>query len=219
MAIVNIPRAHSSALAMIGGIIMAATRLVLPNFFPAQATNGWATLFGALSSGGGITAFTLIAGIISFLVQFGGVSIFAGGLLCYKQHLRTGKELMSIGTTVGFADLILSIPSVASSNYAPPYLIAWLGLFIAVFAGRHVHGPTSSYAGEFRKLYGLLKSRFVKEEKKSRSPERPKPRPARQSLSSTRQYSDANNKNSQSKRPREKNTASREARVKKNREK
>jgi hypothetical protein len=219
LAIVNIPHEHSSILAMIAGIIMTATRLVLPNFFPEQATNGWANLFGALSSGGTITAFTLIAGIISFLVQFGGVSIFVGGLLCYKQHLRTGKELMSIGTTVGFADLILSIPSVASSNYAPPYLIAWLGLFLAVFAGRHVRGPTSSYAGEFRKLYGLLKSRFVKEQKKSKTPDRPKPRPTRQSLSSARQYNDASNKNSQSKRPREKNTGSREPRVKKNREK
>ena len=219
MAIVNIPHEHSSALAMIAGIIMTATRLILPNFFPEQATNGWANLFGALSSGGSITAFTLIAGIISFLVQFGGVSIFAGGLLCYKQHLRTGKELMSIGTTVGFADLILSIPSVASSNYAPPYLVAWFGLFLAVFAGRHVRGPTSSYAGEFRKLFGLLKSRFGKEVKKPRTQDRPRPRPARQSLSSTRQNDDANNKNSQSKRPRQKNTSSRETRVKKNREK
>lgn len=219
MAIVNIKNHHASLLAMIAGIIMTATRLVLPNFFPSQASNGWASLFATLSSGGTITVFLVIAGIISFLVQFGGVSIFIGALLCYKEHLRLGKELMGIGTTVGFADLLLSIPSVASANYAPPYLIAWLGLFLAVFAGRHVHGPSSTYASEVRKFMSFLKRGFVKEEPKPKTQSKVKARPVRSNLSPARQYNNSNDKNSQGKRAREKNSRNREVSVKKNREK
>ncbi len=96
----------------------------------------------------------MLAGIISFLVQFGGVSIFIGGLLCYKKHLRSGKEFVGIGTTFGFADLLLAIPSLGSSSSGPIYLVvvAWTGLLFAVFAGRHIKGPKGSYAGEVRKL-------------------------------------------------------------------
>jgi hypothetical protein len=201
---------------MVAGTIMTTTRLVLPNFFPSQATNGWASLFSTLSSGGQITVFLVLAGIISFLVQFGGVSIFGGGVLCYKEHLRSGKELMSIGTTVGFADLILSIPSVASTHYAPPYLVAWIGLFLGVFAGRHIHGPTSTYAGEFRKFVSFVKRNFVKEEKKIRTRRKVNAIPVKPSLSTTRQRNNANDKNGKSKRPREKNSRNREIGKQKN---
>lgn len=218
MAIVNIKNHHASLVAMVAGTIMTATRLVLPNFFPSQATNGWANLFSTLSSGGQITVFLVLAGVISFLVQFGGVSIFGGGVLCYKEHLRSGKELMSIGTTVGFADLILSIPSVASANYAPPYLIAWMGLFLGVFAGRHIHGPTATYAGEFRKFVSFVKRSFVKEEKKITTRRKAKPIPVKPALSTARQYNNANDKNSQSKRTREKNSRNREVGKQKNRQ-
>lgn len=183
---------------------MAATRLILPNFFPAQATNGWASLFAAISSGGGLTVFSVLAGAISFLVEFGGISIFAGGFLCYTKHLRSGKELVGIGTTFGFADLLLSIPSLASSNYAPPYLAAWAGLFFAVFASRHIKGPSSSYAGEVRRLMSSFRGRFVREEKKKRRRERRSRRrrsqttAPRPNLPAARQYNVADDKNRQS---------------------
>lgn len=174
MAIVNIDNRYSSALAMIAGIMITTTRVAIPQFYPTQATNGWANLFAALSSSGGLTVFAVLAGMIYFLVQFGGISIFTGGLLCYMNHLRSGKEFVGIGTTFGFADLLLSIPSLTSNNIAPVYwvAVAWLGLLFAVFASRHIKGPSSSYAGEVRKLVTSLRAKFVREEKKKRRRER-----------------------------------------------
>src|SRR3989449_10382363 len=120
---------------MISGVMITATRLAIPQFYPSQATSGWANLFTELSNGG-LTLFAVLAGTVSFLVQFGGVSIFIGGLLCYKKNLRSGKELVGIGTTFGFAELLLAIPSLRSNSAGPIYLVvvAWTGLFFAVFA-------------------------------------------------------------------------------------
>src|SRR5436853_6055885 len=103
---------------MISGVMITATRLAIPQFYPSQATNGWANLFAELSSGG-LTLFAVLAGIISFVVQFGGVSIFICGLLSYRRHLRSGIEIVGIGTTFGFADLLLAIPSLGSSTCGP----------------------------------------------------------------------------------------------------
>jgi len=166
LAIVNIDNRYSTVLAMLSGVMITATRLAIPQFYPSQATNGWANLFAQLSSGG-LTLFAVLAGIISFLVQFGGVSIFIGGLLCYKKHLRSGKEFVGIGTTFGFADLLLAIPSLGSSSSGPIYLvvIAWTSLLLAVFAGRHIKGPKGSYAGEVRKLMTALRRRRERGEK------------------------------------------------------
>src|SRR5438552_15065232 len=100
---------------MIAGVMITATRLAIPQFYPSQATNGWANLFAELSSGG-LTLFAVLAGIISLLVQFGGVSIFIGGLLCYRKHLRSGKEFVGIGTTFGFVDLLLALLYMGTSN-------------------------------------------------------------------------------------------------------
>jgi hypothetical protein len=187
---------------MISGVMITATRLLIPQFYPSQATNGWANLFANLSSGG-LTLFALFAGIISFLVQFGGVSIFIGGLLCYKKHLRSGKEFVGIGTTFGFADLLLAIPSLGSSSSGPIYLVvvAWTGLLFAVFAGRHIKGPKGSYAGEVRKLMTGIRSRILRQEKRKRRERRLRRRRtqakvARGSLSSAKQYNVSSNKNS-----------------------
>ena len=202
MAIVNIDNRYSTTLAMISGVMITATRLAIPQFYPSQATNGWANLFANLSSGG-LTLFALFAGIISFLVQFGGVSIFIGGLLCYKKHLRSGKEFVGIGTTFGFADLLLAIPSLGSSSSGPIYLVivAWTGLLFAVFAGRHIKGPKGSYAGEVRKLMTGIRSRILRQEKRKRRERRLRRRRtqakvARGSLSSAKQYNVSSNKNS-----------------------
>jgi hypothetical protein len=204
MAIVNIDNRYSTTLAMISGVMITATRLLIPQFYPSQATNGWANLFVELSSGG-LTLFALLAGIVSFLVQFGGVSIFIGGLLCYKKHLRLGKELVGIGTTFGFADLLLAIPSLGSSSAGPIYLvtIAWMGLFFAVFSDRHIKGPKGSYASEVRKLVTGLRSRILRQDRRKRRERRLRRRRARSkvvrgSLPPAKQYNVGSNKNSQS---------------------
>ena len=204
MAIVNIDNRYSTTLAMISGVMITATRLAIPQFYPSQATNGWANLFAALSSGG-LTLFAVLAGIVSFLVQFGGVSIFIGGLLCYKKHLRSGKELVGIGTTFGFADLLLAIPSLGSSSSGPIYLVvvAWMGLFFAVFASRHIKGPKGSYASEVRKLMTGLRSRILRQERRKKRERRLRRRRARStlqrgSLSPAKQYNVGGNKNSES---------------------
>lgn len=203
MAIVNIDNRYSTTLAMISGVMITSTRLAIPQFYPSQATNGWANLFAELS-GGGLTLFALLAGTISFLVQFGGVSIFIGGLLCYKKHLRSGKEFVGIGTTFGFADLLLAIPSLGSSSSGPIYLviIAWTGLLFAVFAGRHIKGPKGSYASEVRKLVTGIRGRLIRQEKRKRRERRMRRRRAqsklaRGNLPSSKQYNVGGNKNSQ----------------------
>jgi hypothetical protein len=204
LAIVNIDNRYSTTLAMISGVMITATRLLIPQFYPSQATNGWANLFAQLSNGG-LTLFALLAGGISFLVQFGGVSIFIGGLLCYKKHLRSGKEFVGIGTTFGFADLLLAIPTLGSSSSGPIYLVvvAWTGLLFAVFAGRHIKGPKGSYASEVRKLVTGFRSRLIRQEKRKRRERRLRRRRAqsklaRGSLSPAKQYNVSGNKNSDS---------------------
>src|SRR2546425_8243240 len=158
---------------MISGVMITATRLAIPQFYPSQATNGWANLFAELSNGG-LTLFAVLAGTVSFLVQFGGVSIFIGGLLCYKKHLRSGKEFVGIGTTFGFADLLLAIPSLGSSRSGPIYLVvvAWARLFFAVFSGRHLKGPKRRYASEIRKVVTGVWARILRQEERKRGERR-----------------------------------------------
>ena len=171
MAFVNIDKRYSSALAIIAGIILTLTRPVLSNLVPGTASNPWLGLFTSLSSNG-LTVFSVLAGILAILVQIGGVTISLGGLLCYANHLRSGKELVGIGTTFGLVDLLTSIPSLASGSYGPPLWIAWVGLFCAVFADRHIKGPKDSYAGEVRKLLVSLRSRMSRERISKRKRER-----------------------------------------------
>ncbi len=153
---------------MVGGTILTITRPVLLRLLPNQATNGWATLFNTLSPNGQITVFSVLAGIMSILVQFSGITIFIGGFLCYRNHLRSGKELVGLGTTVGLADLLLLIPSLGSDTFGPPLWVAWCGLACSVFADRHIRGPQASYAGEVKRLLAALRARFVKKNVKKR---------------------------------------------------
>jgi len=156
---------------MLAGIILTLTRPVLSNLVPGTASNPWLGLFTSLSSNG-LTVFSVLAGILAILVQIGGVTISLGGLLCYANHLRLGKELVGIGTTFGLVDLLTSIPSLASGSYGPPLWIAWAGLFCAVFADRHIKGPKDSYAGEVRKLLVSLRSRMSRERVSKKKRER-----------------------------------------------
>ena len=171
MAFVNIDNRYSSALAMVAGVILTVTRPVLSNLVPGQASNPWLALFTSLSSNG-LTVFSVLAGILAILVQIGGVTIFVGGLLCYANHLRSGKELVGLGTTFGLVDLVISVPSLASGSLGPPLWIAWVGLFCAVFADRHIKGPKDSYAGEVRKLFTSLRSRMSRERVSKKKRER-----------------------------------------------
>jgi hypothetical protein len=171
VAFVNIDNRYSSALAMVAGIILTLTRPVLSNLVPGNASNPWAELFGNLSRNG-VTIFLVLAGILSILVQIGGGTIFLGGALCYANHLRLGKELVGFGTTFGLVDLLTSVPSLASGSYGPPLWIAWVGLFCAVFADRHIKGPKDSYAGEVRKLLVSLRSRISRERVSKKKRER-----------------------------------------------
>jgi hypothetical protein len=157
---------------MIAGIILVLTRPVLSTVLPTQASNPWTDLFNKLASSNSLTVFTVLAGILSILAQIGGATIFLGGLLCYANHLRSGKELVGFGTTFGLVDLLSTIPSLASSNFGPPLWIAWVGLFCAVFADRHIKGPKDSYAGEVRKLLGSLRSRVRRERASKKKHER-----------------------------------------------
>ncbi len=193
MAFVNIDNRYSSALAIIAGAILTMTRPVLSNLLPSTASNPWADLFRNLSSHG-VTVFSLLAGLLSILVQIGGVTISLGGVFCYANHLRLGKELVGFGTTFGLVDLLTSVPSLASGSYGPPLWIAWIGLFCAVFADRHIKGPKDSYAGEVRKLLVSLRSRMSRERvsKKKRERQarraRAKKRAARLAGASARPY-------------------------------
>jgi len=171
MAFVNIDNRYSSALAMIAGVILTLTRPVLSNLVPGTASNPWLTLFTNLSSNG-LTVFSVLAGVLAILVQIGGVTILLGGVLCYAHHLRIGKELVGFGTTFGLVDLLTSVPSLASGSYGPPLWIAWVGLFFAVFADRHIRGPKDSYAGEVRKLLVSLRSRISRERVSKKKRER-----------------------------------------------
>jgi hypothetical protein len=141
---------------------------LLQTVLPGQGSNGWATLFGSLSSGGQLTVFSFLANVMSILVQFSGPTIFLGGLLSFREHIRSGKELVSLGTTVGFADLLLLLPALASNQFGPPLWIAWCGLLFSVFASRHIKGPQSSYAGEVRKLLINLRIRLNSKDNKRR---------------------------------------------------
>jgi len=167
VAIVNIDNRYSSALAMIAGVMITVTRLLIPQFYPIQSVNGWATLFAELSTAG-LRPFSFLAGALSLLVEFGGISIFVGGLLCYKNHLRSGKELVGIGATFGFADLLLAVPTLASSNSEPVYLaiVGWTGLLFAILANRHIKGPRRTYAGEVRWFMSSIGRRFTGEDQR-----------------------------------------------------
>ena len=153
---------------MLGGAILAITRQALVAVLPAQVSNGWATLFQQLSPGGQISVFSILALAMSILVQFGGFTVFVGGLLCLKDHVRSGKELVGLGTTVGFADLLLLIPALATNQEGPPLWLAWIGLLLSVFADRHIRGPKASYAGEVRNLIVALRSRVHARARKKR---------------------------------------------------
>jgi len=171
MAFVNIDNRYSSALAMVAGVILTVTRQLLTSLVPNQASNPWLALFGDLSSKG-LTVFSVLAGLVWLLVEIGGGTIFLGGLLCYANHLRLGKELVGFGTTFGLVDLLTSVPFLASGSYGPPLWIAWVGLFCAVFADRHIKGPKDSYAGEVRKLFTSLRSRMRRERVSKKKRER-----------------------------------------------
>jgi hypothetical protein len=166
---VNIDNRYSSALAIVSGVMITITRLLVPQFYPSQATNGWTTVFYDIATTQ-FKPFAFLGTALWFLVDFGGVSILVGGALCYRNHLRTGKELVGIGATFGFADLLLALPSITNGSSGPVYLeaVAWMGLLFAVLANRHIKGPRRSYAGELQWFMSGLGRKVSGEDRKRR---------------------------------------------------
>ncbi len=146
---------------MLAGVLMTLGRY-------SQSQNAWTTLFTNLS--GQNTTFagafaSAVAFVMQYLVQFSGMTMFVGGLLSYKNHVRSGKELVGLGTGVGLADLLVGFTSGTLTLYQP---LGWAGLAVAVFASRHLHGPSATYAEEVQKLFSSLKKKLVREEKTRR---------------------------------------------------
>src|SRR5437879_13023862 len=100
MAFVNIDNRYSSALAIVAGVILTLTRPVLSSLLPGTASNPWAALFTRLSSNG-VTVFWVLAGILSILVQIGGVRIVLGGVVCYAKHTRQCKDSVDLYASFG----------------------------------------------------------------------------------------------------------------------
>lgn len=156
---VHVDNRISSSLAIVAGVLLAIAHPPL-----VQTTNAWTNLFVELSRGG-LTVFAVLAFIMSVLVQFVGITICLGGVLSFKSHLRSGKELIGLATGVGLADLLLLAQG---GSFGPSEWVGWTGLVLAVLAGRHLHGPEASYAGEVRKLLGALRARLVRKNVKKR---------------------------------------------------
>jgi len=95
--------------------MITLTRLLITQFYPAQSIDGWAAIFDRLSTAG-FRPFSFLAGALSLVLEFGGASILIGGFLYYRNHLRTGKEFVGIGATLGFADLLLALPSLVNAD-------------------------------------------------------------------------------------------------------
>ncbi len=161
-----------------------------------QPTNAWQDLFNQLKSNSGLSFFAVLAGIMWVLTQFGGLTIGLGGVLSLKNHLRSGKELIGLGTGVGLADLLL----LAHSGTIGPYeWVGWSGLVLSVLAGRHIHGPEASYAGELRRLITTLRARLAgKNARKAVRRRHSRSLRAKRIRSSTAEYDVRNNKKRQS---------------------
>ncbi len=80
-----------------------------------------------------------IALIFVTLSSLGGFTVILGGFLVYRNHVRTGKLLMSIGTGFGIFSFILLVItivlsgdlSIVTSEYSP---IGWVGIILSFVA-------------------------------------------------------------------------------------
>ncbi len=172
--LVNIDNRYSSALAMIGGGILtivqvlAVVQLVSSTVLPPQGTNGWYTLFNTLSNNGAdLSVFAVLALVMSVLTGASGPAVLIGGGLCLANHLRSGKELVGVGATLGFSDLLLRLPVLLSAA-GPVLWVAWMGLLFTVFANRHIKGPSSTYVGEVRRLWATMRQRLISREREKK---------------------------------------------------
>ncbi len=173
--LVNIDNRYSSTLATMGGGILttvqllALVQLVSSTVLPPQGTNGWYTLFNTLSNNGAdLSVFAVLALIMSVLTGASGPAVLIGGILCLTNHLRSGKELVGIGATLGFSDLLLRIPTLLSA-VGPVLWVAWVGLLFTVFGNRHIKGPSATYVGEVRRLWATMRQRLISKEEKKRT--------------------------------------------------
>src|SRR5207245_9060211 len=93
---------------MLAGVLLTLGRY-------SQSENSWTTLFNHLSTQNTATIASTLASAIAFgmqyLVQFGGVTMFVGGLLSYKNHVRSGMEIEVLGRRDGVTDLFVVFTS------------------------------------------------------------------------------------------------------------
>lgn len=80
-----------------------------------------------------------IALVFVTLSSLGGFTVILGGFLAYRNHVRTGKLLMSIGAGFGIFSFILLLItivlsgdlSIVTSEYSP---IGWVGIILSFVA-------------------------------------------------------------------------------------
>ena len=96
-------------------------------------------LNGVIADGLLLSVVTVVLLVLIVVSSLGGFAVLAGGFLIFKNHLWTGKLLISLGAGVGlFWVLFLLFTLVStgdlSSAISQYSLIGWIGLILAFFA-------------------------------------------------------------------------------------
>lgn len=84
----------------------------------------------------------IIAAIFIAIALAGGVSVLAGAILIYKNHVRTAKFLIGLGAGVGIPWLIMLAISLITTGQLATVIaqhssIGWIGVILA-FAARTI---------------------------------------------------------------------------------
>ena len=124
------------ALAIVAGVllIVSGTRGPMGIYETILKTLPMITKDPLILSVGGTVALVFIT-----LSSLGGFTVILGGFLVYRNHVGTGKWLMSIGAGFGRFSLILLVIaivlsgdlSIVTSEYSP---IGWVGIILSFVA-------------------------------------------------------------------------------------
>lgn len=80
----------------------------------------------------------LIFVVLILLASFGGILVMAGGGLLYKDKVRPGKILITIGTGAGLIGLIIAVVVWVYEMSAPtltiPFILGLVGVILSVAA-------------------------------------------------------------------------------------
>jgi hypothetical protein len=74
--------------------------------------------------------------ILIFISSLGGIAVIAGGFLVWKNHVSTGKLLISLGAGVGVFWVLFLLLTLASTGdvFSQYSVIGWIGLILAFLA-------------------------------------------------------------------------------------